>query len=316
MAPSLQPFVHVLSLMRSFKRIPIYCLTVVSVIALSVGSLTPVFAFTYGILVRPLPYQQPNRLVLLFEHVPQFVHLIDAPFFPVNGMHFVEWCGEVSSFSDMALLTWHKEIISGPEYDTHTTRIGVAQVWPSFLSTFGLSPQLGRDFEESESDSGKGASVLISARLWRETFGSDFSGGRLFLYDRGYEIVGVLPDGFTFADTSRALPIFENPQRIDILWPFELYERNEEGNFNWWSIGRLETGVNAIQAKAELDLLCAKISTKLTEDIDLASIIQSLHEATVNDSKKTLLLSFIAVEIVLLIGCINLACRALNRVRI
>ena len=284
--------------------------------ALSVGGVTGVFALIYGTLLRPLPYREPDRLVLLFEHVAQFAHLVDAPYIPVNAMHFIEWRKHASSFSDMALFGWREESLSVTDGGS-PARVGVAQVWPSFLQTLGASPLLGRDFDESESEPGKGGSVLISSRFWRERFGADPSavGRKIILDDRVYDVAGVLPGEFVFPDTSRALPIFFDAQAIDILRPFELRNRNPEGNFNWWVIGRLASGVDARHAKSELDALCAGIAETWTERFDLTSVVRPLHSSMVGDSRKPLLLAFGAVGLVLLIGCLNLASLSLNRVR-
>ena len=124
------------SAVRSLRRSPRYCVAVVSIVALSIGGVAAVFALIYGILLRPLPYREPDRLVLLFEHVPQFAHMTDAPFFPVNAMHFIEWRQRATSFSDMALFTWHEETLSGTGGSV-PANVGVAWVWPSFLKTLG-----------------------------------------------------------------------------------------------------------------------------------------------------------------------------------
>jgi len=256
--------------LRSLRRSPRYCVAVVSIVALSVGSVTGVFALIYGTLLRPLPYREPDRLVLLFEHVAQFAHLVDAPYIPVNAMHFIEWRQHASSFSDMALFGWREETLSRIDGGV-PAKVGVAQVWPSFLGTLGVSPRLGRDFDESESEPGKGASVLISGRFWRDRFGSDPGavGQKIILDDRVYDVAGVLPEEFAVPDTSRALPMFFDAQTIDILRPFELQDRRSEGNFNWWVIGRLANGVDARLAKSELDTLCAGIAETWTERFDL-----------------------------------------------
>ena len=304
---------------RSLRRSPKYCIAVVTIVGLSVGGVAGVFALIYGILLRPLPYREPDRLVLLFEYVPQFAHMLDAPYFPVNAMHFLEWQQHASSFSDMALFTWHEETLSetgggGP------AKVAVAWVWPSFLRTLGVSPRLGRDFDDGESEPGKGGSVLISDRFWRDHFSSEPSavGRKIVLDDRVFDVAGVLPEGFTFPDTSRAFPAYPtsgDPGAIDILRPFELRNRNPEGNFNWWAIGRLASGTEARRAKSELDTLCAGIADTWSERVDLFSVVRPLHPSMVGDRRKPLLLAFAAVGLVLLIGCLNLACLSLYRVR-
>ncbi|MCY4595106.1 MAG: ABC transporter permease [Bryobacterales bacterium] len=304
---------------RSLRRSPRYCIAVSSIVGLSIGSVAGVFALIHGILLRPLPYHEPDRLVLLFEYVPQFAHMVDAPYFPVNAMHFLEWQQHASSFSDMALFTWHEQTLSGSNGGV-PAKVGVASVWPSFLKTLGVSPRLGRDLDESESEPGKGGNVLISDRFWRDQFGSEPSavGRKIVLDDRVYDVAGVLPEGFTFPDTSRAFPAYPtsgDPGAIDILRPFELRNRNPEGNFNWWAIGRLASGTEARRAKTELDTLCAGIADTWSERVDLFSVVRPLHASMVGDSRKPLLIAFAAVGLVLLIGCLNLACLSLNRVR-
>ena len=127
------------------------------------------------------------------------------------------------------------------------------------------------DYDERESEPGKGESVLISDRFWRKHFGSDPGavGRKIILDDRVYDVAGVPPEEFTFPDTSRALPMFYDAQAIDILRPVELRSRNPEGNFNWWVIGRLANGVDARQAKSELDTICTGIFATWAERFDL-----------------------------------------------
>ena len=301
---------------RSLRRSPKYCVAVVSIVALSIGGVAGVFALIHGTLLRPLPYREPDRLVLLFEHVAEFAHLGDVPYIPVNATHFVEWRQHASSFSDMTLFGWREETLTGTDGGV-PAKVGVAQVWPSFLRTLGAPTQLGRDFDESESEPGKGGSVLISDRFWRERFGSEPSavGRKIILDDRVYDVAGVLPEEFKFPDTSRALPMFFDTQAIDILRPFELRNRRSEGNFNWWVIGRLANGVDARRAKSELDTICSGIAETWTERFDLSSVVRPLRLSMVGKSRKPLLLAFAAVGLVLLIACLNLACLSLNRVR-
>ena len=92
----------------------------------------------------------------------------------------------------MALFTWHEETLSAID-EGAPAKVGVAWVWPSFLRTLGVSPRLGRDFDESESDPGKGLSVLISDRFWREHFGAEPGavGRKIILDDRVYDVAGV-----------------------------------------------------------------------------------------------------------------------------
>ena len=120
----------------SLRRSPRYWFAVVSIVTLSIGGVAAVFALIYGILLRTLPYREPDRLVLLFEHVPQFARMIDAPYFPVNAMHFIEWRKHASTFVDMALFTWHEETLSAID-EGAPAKVGVAWVWPSFPGPWG-----------------------------------------------------------------------------------------------------------------------------------------------------------------------------------
>ncbi len=307
---------HLHLAVRSLQRSPRYCLAVIATLALAIGGVTAVYAMIHGILLRPLPYRQPDRLVLLFEFVPQLAGAVGSPFLPVNAVHFVEWRERASSFSDMTLY-WSAEQTLSDAGASRPARVGVAQVWPSFLSTLGVAPQLGRDFLDHEGEPGKGHSVLISSGFWRDRFGSapDVLERKVVLDDHAYNVVGVLPDGFRFPDTSAALPALGLSMNIEILRPFELRNRNDEGNFNYWAIGRLRSGVEASRAKAELDTVCSGIAAAWDEPFDLYSIVRPLHSAMVGRSRLPLLLSFAAVGLVLLIGCLNLANLASDRVR-
>ena len=156
-----------------------------------------VFAFVHGTLLRSLSQREPDRLVALFEYLPQFADLLDWPALPVNAMHCVEWSENASSFSDMKLFgSW--EVTPSDTSAGRPAWFGVAQVWPAFLSTLGDFPQIGRGFLDEGSEPGKGRCGLTSSGLSRERFGSSASvvESGIVSDDRVCDTVRILPDGF------------------------------------------------------------------------------------------------------------------------
>ena len=298
---------------RSLLKSPGYAAVVVATLALGIAGATTMFTLVDGVLLKPLPYAEPDRLVLLYESIPEFRERY--PVVPVNAFHFKGWQQEAGSFESMSLFTWNEETLSDPG---EPRRAAVARVDSRFFRTLGVRMALGRDFRPEETVPGSGTTVLVTDRFWRRELEADPNalGRELALNGRKYEVAGVLPSGFKFFDPARiGGPFGSDLGDIEIVRPFEIPQEVEEptGEFNFAAIGRLKAGVRPDEAKAELDVLQAALASEAEMPMALESLVEPLRRTIVANSSAGLWLGLAAVGMVLLIGCVNIANLSLAR---
>ena len=299
--------------LRRLLRSPGYAATVVATLALGIGGVTAMFSLVDGILLKPLPYRKPDRLVLLFESIPEFRERY--PMLPVNSFHFRRWKEAAGSFESLSLFTWDEETLTDPG---EPRRASVARVDSAFFTTLGARPRIGRDFVEEETVPGGGNVVILTDGFWRRELESDpdVLGQMLSLNGRQYEVIGVLPSTFKFFDPARIRgPFGANVAGIELVRPFEIPQEVEAptGEFNYAAVARLKANVQPIDAKTELDVLQASLAAEVEMPYKLESIVKPLGSTLVSESRDGLWLGFGAVAMVLLIGCVNIAHLALAR---
>jgi putative ABC transport system permease protein len=300
--------------LRLLFKSPAFTLIAVATIALAIGANTAVFSLVNALLIRPLPYAAPQKLVLLWEQfVTQGLDRI-----PVSVPEFVDYEKETKSFSQIAAFTYADlNITSGdvPE------RIQGAVVSPALFPLLGVEPIRGRIFAADERGEGRDDVVVISARLWERRFNSDpqLIGNKISLNGRKYTVVGVMPKAFQFP-----LPLFnmqggQFAQRVDIWKPiaFTENELKSRGSRDYGIIGRLQPNVTIQQAQSELDSLTARWKHDYTDnygsDANFGARVYPLQEQVIGGMRPALWILFGAVLLVLLIACANLTTMLLAR---
>ena len=178
---------------RRLRKSPAFTFVALATLALGIGANTAIFSVVYGVLLEPLPYHDPARLILLNETTPRVGML------SVSDPNFLDWRSQSHTFSQMAAVhevDFNLSGISQPE------SIGGEAVSPNFLSLLGVRPFLGRDFDASEERSGAAPVVMLGYSLWQSHFGSDATVvGRTVLFDgRSFTIIGVLPQNFRWIE--------------------------------------------------------------------------------------------------------------------
>ena len=298
---------------RSLLRSPGYAAVVVATLALGIGGTTAMFTLVDGVLLKPLPYPEPDRLTALYERIPEVVDRY--PVLPVNAHHLRQWSGKAGSFERLALYTWRDETLLDLG---EPRRIPVMQVSVDFFSTLGVRVQTGRDFEAGENEPDRGVSVIVTESFRRRELGSDAQAlGRKFVLNaRLYEVIGVLPPDFRlFNPNSDFSPFGSDVARIEVFRPLELRPERliPNGEFNYAAIGRMKSGVSVEQAESELNVVQAAVASE-AEGIDaLEAVVVPLRESTVGGSEAALWIGMAAVGVVLLIGCVNISNLALVR---
>ena len=285
---------------RQLRKAPGVTLTVVLILALGIGATTAVFSLVEGILLRPLPFSDPDRLVLVGDH------LGSGPNTPVTAREIQTYAEATSAFSSLGGYIGLSYELSGgatPE------QINAARFTAGVFPTLGVAPILGRIFTKQEEDAHLPLAV-ISYALWLNRFHRDHNvlGSSLVLDRRPYTIIGVMPRSFQFPPQDGQ---FDQAQ----LWvPLSLTaeDLSEEyaGFWGYQLIARLKNGVTLAQAAQDADRVAKQIMRNFPAHMSALHIrgdVKSLREYSVADVRPLLRTLFFAVSIVLLIACANVA---------
>ncbi|MGB7283509.1 MAG: ABC transporter permease [Candidatus Acidiferrum sp.] len=279
---------------RMLRKNPGFTAIAALTLALGIGANTAMFSVVQGVLLAPLPYREPDRLVMVLESNLRFQQ--DA----ISYANFRDWQSSARSFQQMAAVMLQQGYdLAAPGAPEH---LGGGEISSGFLGTLGVEPSLGRDFTPQEDQYGGAPVVIISNRLWRSRFAANPQalGKSVTLGGIDYTIVGVLPAGFRFLDDRDIyLPLGQHN-------PLLLEARGSHDDMV--AIARLKPGVVIAQAQAEMSAVQDHLD-QLYPDTDrgLGIDIEPLKQAIVGDVSGTLLLLLGAVGLVLLITCANVA---------
>ncbi len=295
---------------RVMSRTPSFAVAVVSVLTLGIGANTALFSIVNAVLLRPLPFEEPERLVRIFTRTRAGVP------FDLSPGKFYDWQRDAQSFEGMAIYPccgFREFALTG----TGTARtVKATAVSARFFEIVRARPALGRVFRQEEDTPGGKHVVILSDRFWRTEFGGnpDLIGRRVKLSDEPYTIVGIMP-----ADASVAS---WPPMAADLWVPLALSDeqRANRQNHNLEGVARLKRGVELAQAQSEMDAMSARLAREFPKsDGRWGAVVIPMQEAIVGNSRTMLLMLLGAVGLVLLIACANvgnlLFTRALNRRR-
>jgi len=278
--------------LRQLRKNPGFAAVEVLTLALGIGATTTIFSVVDGVLLRPLPYAEPDRMVALFEVNSKgtWSRLADP--------NFVDFREQSRSFQ--ALAKYHANIasVSGTSQPTRTMMAGVT---PDFFKVFRVQPIMGRDFSANDNKKGAAPVVLVSYGYWKEYLGSspDLSQSHLKIAKTVFSVIGVLPPGFQFPpDVSLWLPADldgENPSRT---------------SHNYYALGRLRDGVTVEQANADINAIARRIHATSSEQGDYLlkdGVVVPLQDSITGKARAPLLVLLGAVGFLLLVGCANVA---------
>ncbi len=277
--------------LRLLRKSPAFTVAAILTLALGIGANTAIFSVVNGVLLRPLPYQEPERLVFIWEGTPTF------PEMSVSVPDFVDWRERQRSFTDLAAFRTGAFDLSGVETPE---RVGTRFVSDSFLTVLGVKPAMGRDFLREEDTLGGPPVVMLSHGFWVRRYGQDRSilGKSLTLDGIPHTVVGILPADFQFYTAQDLLvPLVRSGKRH--------YE--QRGNHpGLYVLGRLKPGVSVEQARADLEGI-GKVLQEAYPDSNTKVLPKAelLHERLVRDLRPSLLALMAAVAFVLLIAAIN-----------
>ena len=279
---------------RLQRKNPGFTIVAVIALALGIGANTAIFSVVNTVLLQPLPYKDPERLVMVWEEATKHGYPTDTP----TAANFVDWRDQNQVFEGMAAMDETSFNLTGsgdPE------RLEGRRVSTSLFPLLGVEPQVGRVFTAAEDQPGSERVVLLSYGLWQRRFGGDAGivGKTLTLNGASYTVVGVMPARFQFptADDEAWVPI-----------AFTQEEAANRGRHYLEVLARLKPGVTHAQAQADMSTIATRLQQQYpASNTDLGAVITPLHEHLVGDIKPALLVLLGAVGLVLLIACANVA---------
>jgi predicted permease len=285
-------------------------------LALGIGATTAIFTLVYDVMLRPLPFAQPGRIVTIKEKVAEWSDLYLT--LPVSANHFTFWQHN-RSFDSMAVM----QQASVP-LGASGRPLQVEALWatPGIFSVLQVQPELGREFTVDEAQLGHEHVAILTYDLWREQFGGDpgILSKTISLNGFPYSVIGVMPQSFhmpsiqtmaTIGSTNHGLP-------IGILVPLVFSKdrlAEEMGDLNYFGLARLKAGTSVAAANAELNALQHTISANLPPDVKatLSAEITPFQENLVGNNRKPLMILLGAVVGLLLVGCVNVTNLLLSR---
>ena len=276
--------------LRSLRHTPGFALAAVLTFAIGIGATTAIFTVLHAVLLRPLPYADPDRLVVLL-HEGQF---------PVSPADFLDYRRYVRSYERIsAAQAWSATLASGEGAE----RLPGLQVTADLFRTLGVPAALGRTFVNGEDQPGRDRVVLLSDALWKRRFGGDRGvvGRAVTLDGEPFTIVGVMPPSFRFA------PFWATNAT---LWrPLSLAPRSSDrAGRSLRVFARLRDGVTLEQARAEASAVAARLASAFpATNAQLGMEVVALREKVVSGVRPTLWLLAATVALVLLIACVNVA---------
>ena len=294
-------FADIRHALRMMRRTPLFTAAVILTVMLAIGANTTIFSVVNAVLLRPLPFKQPNRLVQVAEKNDK----LNLPTFSSSIPNFVSWREQSQSFQELGAIGFNNYTLTGtgePE------QLSGNRISPALTRVLGISALIGRTFTDDEEKPGAPAVVMIGEGLWKRRFGADRAlvGRTVILDGAPTTVVGVAP---------AALNVFSG---ADVYTPLTI-DRAKELRLNHLTlvIGRMKDGVSIEQAQAEMNTVSSLMGQQYPEIQDWGIRLISMFDTFVSPQLKTGLLVLLwAVAFVLLIACANIANLLLARAAI
>jgi predicted permease len=291
---------------RTLLKSPGFAAVAVVTLALGIGANSAIFSVVNGLLLRPLPYPESERLAIIWTHSPGANVEQDWP----SPGQFAAVKAQTTAFEDLALAHGSSGNLAT---DGAAERVGVLRATSNLFPLLGARPALGRVFLPEEDAPGRPPTAVLGHGLWQRRFGSDPNvvGRALTLSGQSYTVVGVMPADFSLG--YEVMPTVSAIEQADVLLPLALTaERMEsQGDENYNILARLKPGATVQQAQAELDVIPSRLGQQFPDYYPPSRAfrfsVRPLLEQVVGDVRTALLILLGAVGFVLLIACANVA---------
>jgi putative ABC transport system permease protein len=278
--------------LRMLAKSPGFTALAVITLALGIGANTAIFSVINSVVLRPLPFREPGRLVELWQ-------IERAPGnFPLTGPDYLDWQAQNHTLEATSLYSWERTVNASGAGEPQAASVISTQA--NFFDVLGVQPRIGRAFVAGEDQAGKNHVAILSNAFWHRQFGgrSDVLGRTIELNDEPYSVIGVLPAWFNFQHATEIwTPMDMTPKAL-----------GPRGSHSYRAIGRLKANVSASQAQAELNSITKQLA-KLYPDNEEHSgaVVVSLTEQLTGASREGLFILLGAVALVLLVACANVA---------
>jgi predicted permease len=290
--------------LRMLAKAPGFTAIAIITLALGIGANTAIFSVVNGVLLNPLPYKDPSRLVALYSSDKQFNHS------SISYPNFLDWVRDNRSFSKLAAFREDDFDLTG---EGQPQRVAVEMVSSNFFHVLGVEPVLGRSFQPQEDHIGAAPVAMISGGLWQTKFGSDrdIVGKTIELNAKAYTVVGVVPAGFRYDSGNFRI-------HTDVFVPLGQWDDStfldRRAAMGMDAVGRLKPGVTLAQAQSNMDAIADHLAQAYPDaDKGTGITLIGLKNDVVGDIRPFLLVLLAAVGFVLLIACANVASLLLAR---
>lgn len=287
--------------LRSLLKRSGFTAVAVLTLALGIGANTAIFTVVNATLLRPLPFKNPDRLVMLWGYLPQLASQGDK--FPTSGGNYLGLIKDAKSFEQLAVArqwSWQLTHAGEPE------QIQGARVSANFFEAVGMRPLIGQTFTPQQDETGAAPVAMINYRLWQREFGGDTNvvGKSLTLDGRTVTVVGVMPRDFDFPGGANMLPGLQFATQTELWVPLAMSEdeRKNQGSLNLAMLGRMKEGVSINQAQTEIRAVQASLPLGT---VGYTLNLVPLQSQMVGHLKPMLLVLLGTVVFVLLIACAN-----------
>lgn len=282
--------------LRSLLRAPAFAIAAILTLAIAIGANTAMFSVLYAVVLEPLPYRDPERMVMVWETDTHNASLREGASMPDLN----DWLAQQQVFEGLAGTT--NRTLNLTQRDAEAERLAASGVAANFFSLAGVKPLAGRGFIASDDKEGAEPVAILSDTLWRRRFGAreDVVGKQISLDGKQYRVVGVMPQRVSFARRKAEvwLPLTELTRTF----------KDVRGVHNILVVGRLKDGVTREQAQASMDVIAANLAKQYPDDnVGRGIWLEPMLDSVVRESRQRLYILGAAVLAVLLIACINVA---------
>jgi predicted permease len=294
---------------RTLLRRPLFTALAVLTLALGIGANTAIFSVVNSVLLAPLPFRAPDRLVVVWSSNPEFAKAIGLPDkLPTSTGPFYDWRAQSRTLDHLSMVASDRATLTGrgePEI------LSLVNVTGDLFELLGTQPLLGRTIQPADEAAGARVTVL-SHRLWMRRFGGDPSivGQTLTLADKPVTVVGVMPPSFAFPRGAEMPSGFGFAAEPDLWFPmlFTPEQRQARGDHDSVALARLKPGIGRAAANAEMVALAARLAKQYPDtDQGWTARVEPLPEQLTGTVRPALLILSGAVALVLLIACVNVA---------
>ena len=294
---------------RQLRKAPGFAVVGVLTLAIGIGATTAIFTLVYDVLLKPLPYPHPGRLVVMQEVIAEFKDIY--PTLPLDANHFTNWQQHSHSFAAMAAMEPDSVPLGA---GGHPLQVSILRSTSGIFPVLDAAPLIGRAFTAEEDQPGHERVVVLMHDLWKQQFHSDRNilGKTVTLDGYPYMVIGVMPPSFHLPDLETlANSDTVHPKLTEAIVPIAFSKSQLQepmGDFNYFGLARLKPGVSVGQATAEVNALQHTISASLPANFKatLSATMMPFQQSLVGNNRKPLLVLLASVAGLLLIGCINI----------